>query len=142
MKDRYFLDTNIFVYTFDRKDSKKNNKAKDLIQLALRYQTGLVSYQVIQEFVNVANRILKPTMSGSDITDYLDSTLFPICKVYFSRELIEKGLRIIDISNYGWYDSLIIAAAIESGSKILYSEDMQHGQVIEGVEIINPFLEK
>jgi len=97
---------------------------------------------VIQEFVNVARRILKPTMSVSDITDYMNSTLFPICKLYFTRELIEKGLKIIDISNYSWYDSMIIAAAIESDSKILYSEDLQHGQIIEGVEIVNPFLSK
>ena len=139
MKDRFFLDTNIFVYTFDRMDSTKNNKANNLIQLALRSQTGIISYQVIQEFVNVARRILKPTMSASDITDYLNSAMFPLCKVYFTRELIEKGLKIIDISNYSWYDSMIIAAAIESGSRILYSEDMQHGQKIGDVVVVNPF---
>ncbi len=139
MKDRFFIDTNIFVYTFDEKDITKNKDARKLIELALKNYKGVISYQVIQEFVNVVSRIVKPPMSTKDISDYLNSTMYPICRVYFSKGLVTTALKMLNSYNYSWYDSLILAAAIESGSKTLYSEDLQHGQIVEGVEIINPF---
>ena len=66
--------------------------------------------------------------------------MFPICNVYFTKGLVDKAIKILDSLEYGWYDSLIISTALESGVSILYTEDLQNGQVIEGVEIVNPFV--
>ncbi|MCH8231261.1 MAG: PIN domain-containing protein [Bacteroidetes bacterium] len=140
MKDKFFLDTNLFIYTFNDKASDKQIKATELIELALLKDSGSISYQVIQEFVNVVSKTFQPRMAPDDISSYLKSTMFPICNVYFTKGLVDKAIKILDSLKYGWYDSLIISAALESGVSILYTEDLQNGQVIEGVEIVNPFI--
>ncbi len=140
MKDKFFIDTNIFVYSFDENDITKKNDAIKLIELALRNYNGVISYQVIQEIVNVVLKIVNPPMSIIDLSDYLNSTMYPICRVYFNKGLVTTALKILNSYNYSWNDSMIIAAAVESECKILYSEDLQHGQIIDGVEINNPFI--
>jgi predicted nucleic acid-binding protein len=71
----------------------------------------------------------------------LDASLSPLLRIYPSVVLYRRSLNIQSRYQYSFYDSLIIAAALEAGCKTLYSEDMQHGQRIEQVTIKNPFLE-
>lgn len=139
MNDRFFIDTNIFVYTFDSKDSKKNSISRSLIQKALTSGMGVISYQVIQEFLNVATRKFKCPLTPADSRNYLQKILNPLWQVYSTIEMFEQAIEISERWKYGFYDSLIIAGAISSGCSILYTEDLQNGQKIQSVEIVNPF---
>jgi len=140
MNGKFFLDTNILVYTFDP-DSPGNRKiALDLVQLALATGQGVISYQVIQEFLNVATRKFTRPLSYSDCRTYLYRVLTPLCAVFPSFDFYDRGLNIADRYGYGLYDSLIISAALTGGCGTLFSEDLQHGQKIRELTIINPFI--
>jgi predicted nucleic acid-binding protein len=139
MSDRYFLDTNVFVYCFDESNRRKHQKANDLVLGALRERSGLISSQVIQEFLNVATRKFTKPMTGPESRAYLQTVLAPLCEVFASVSLYEQALSIQSETNYSFYDSLMIAAAIEGRCRYLYSEDLQSGHTIRGLTIKNPF---
>ena len=140
MKDKFFLDTNIFVYSFDLKNKNKRNIANDIIKNALSSQKGCISYQVVQEFLNVSLKKFKTPLTFQDCQYYLNTVLDPLCEVYAGVGLFMNALEVSDKWKYSFYDSLIIAAALGSKCKILYSEDLQHQQKIQDLEIINPFI--
>src|SRR5882724_625685 len=74
MNGRFFLDTNIFVYSFDASSPKKAAQARKLIRSAIETRGGIVSYQVVQEFFNVALRRFSKPMSGVDAEQYFSTT--------------------------------------------------------------------
>jgi len=139
MNGRFFLDTNIFVYTFDPKAPSKSKKAAQLIHRAVDSGEGMTSYQVVQEFLNVALRRFSPAMSTAEAEQYLITVLRPLLAVHSSPALYLSALRLAEKYRLSWYDSLIVGAAIEGACDRLYSEDFQHGQKIEGLRIENPF---
>lgn len=138
MKDEFFLDTNIFVYSFD-KDATKSRIAKNLIAASLENNNAMISTQVVQEFLNVATRKFKPPLPMEDSRLYLEKVLSPLCEIFPNLELFGEALSIHARTAYSYYDSLIIAAALQGGCTHLYSEDMQHGHSIAGLKIVNPF---
>ncbi len=140
MKDKFFLDTNIFVYSFDRSNEPKRQKASQLIKQALVESKGCISYQVIQEFLNVATKKFATPLSLLDGQRYLDSVLYPLCQIFASVDLYHQALHLMQRWQYSFYDALILAAALQADCKILYSEDLQHGQAIKSLTILNPFL--
>ena len=140
MKGRFFLDSNILVYTFSRQDPEKRVLAQRLVQKALESQRGAISWQVVQEFLNVAQRKFPATFTPAHLKIYLDQFLSPLCQVYPSIELYRTAVNITERWQYSFYDALILASACESGSQTLYTEDLQHGQELLGLQIINPFL--
>lgn len=137
--ERFFIDTNVFVYTFDA-DVKKRETARALVDRALQDGNGCISYQVVQEFLNVATRKFAIPLATADAQQFLAAVLDPLCEVYASAELYRQGLEISERWKYSFYDSMIIAAARAAGCDVLYSEDLQHGQVIGTLKIVNPFL--
>jgi len=139
MSDKFFLDTNIFVYTFDQRDRDKNSIARSLIQNALNSGDGVISYQVVQEFLNVATRKFRNPMTPVDAKKYLQAVLKPFCQIYASLEMFGQAIDIAERWQYGFYDSLTVAAAISSGCSLLYTEDLHDGQKIQSVAIVNPF---
>ncbi len=141
MPDKVFLDTNVFIYSFDSRDSRKQRLAQDLIAEALETHQGAISSQVIQEFLNVASTKFTPALNRSDCQRYLDAVLAPLCEVYPSLPLYQQALDLREESGYGFYDCLIVAAALHCSCNILYSEDLQHGRFIHSLQIINPFLQ-
>ncbi len=134
-----FLDTNVFVYLFDETDDSKRERAERLVQRALERQTGCISFQVVQETLNVMTGKLK--VPPETARQLLNGILMPLCRVFPTQALYQNTLDLKVRYRLGFYDSLIVAAAIESGCRTLYSEDLQHGQQISGVVITNPFLE-
>ena len=140
MNGKFFLDTNIFIYSFDEKHGAKRQKAKSLIGDALESQKGIISFQVIQEFLNIATKKLPVAISFEDLNDYLQMVLIFLCNVYPTHELYQYALQLHKIHQIPFYDSLILVAAIKTDCKILYTEDLQHGRVISGVKIQNPFI--
>jgi predicted nucleic acid-binding protein len=139
MSGRFFLDTNIFVYSFDAGSPKKAAQSAKLITSAIESRRGIVSYQVVQEFFNVALRRFAKPMTSADAEQYLTTTFRPLLSVHSSPALYGEALRLGARFRLAWYDSLIVASAIEGECDILYSEDFQNGQQIGPVVISNPF---
>jgi predicted nucleic acid-binding protein len=139
MNTKYFLDTNIFVYTFDSTEPEKRAKARDLVSHALRRTQGVTSYQVVQEFINVATRRFERPLMPQDCAAYLDTVLAPLCQVFPSIDMYKEALDIHERWQFSYYDSLIVTAALSAGCERLYSDDLQHGQTIRDLVIENPF---
>lgn len=139
MSGRFFLDTNVFVYTFDDRNRDKEKKAAHLVRRAVDSGEGIVSYQVVQEFFNVALRRFSHPMTSVEAEQYLITVFRPLLAVHSSPGLYLEALRIVSRHKLAWYDSLIVAAALEAHCGTLYSEDLQDGREIEGLRIRNPF---
>jgi len=137
---RHFLDTNIFIYTFDRGAPDKARRANGLVSEALATGAGIISFQVAQEFVAVARKPFQTPMSFEQIEKYWHTTLRPLLLVHSSPGLFIRALDLARRDQLPWYDSLIVAAAIQGGCEILNSEDMQHGRCFGDLAVQNPFL--
>ena len=139
MNDKFFLDTNIFAYMFDARAAQKAEKARRLIKEAVSTRKGVVSQQVVQEFFNLAFRKFQPPMTLAETEDYL-STVFQPLLVVQSVQTYKEALQLHSRYRLPWYDSVIVAAARESGCEILYTEDFQHEQRFGELRVKNPFL--
>jgi predicted nucleic acid-binding protein len=134
---RSFLDTNVLVYSDDPRDPVKQTKALDLIKDHLRGRTGVVSLQVLQEYFVSATGKLK-----------LDAELAKRKVEVFARFHVAEptigdilaAINLHRLHGFSYWDALVIHCASQSGCSALLTEDMQHGQVIDGVKIVNPFL--
>jgi predicted nucleic acid-binding protein len=140
MSAKAFLDTNVFVYEIDSKEPKaKRQIAHNLIREALSERRGVISYQVIQEFLNMVSGKFSSSITPSDAEQYVRTVFQPLIVVQSSMELFNEALGIHARHKISWYDSLIVAAASEAHCAILYTEDLQHGAKVNGVRIENPF---
>jgi predicted nucleic acid-binding protein len=127
-----FFDTNVLLYLLS-KDAAKADRAE-----ALLASGGVVSVQVLNEFASVASR--KLAMTIAEIREIL-STIRAACAVMpLDIETHDLGLDIAERHRFSIYDALIVAAAVRAGCAILYTEDLQQGQVIEKLQIRNPFV--
>ena len=140
MSDRFFLDTNIFIYSFDQSAPLKSQKSAELIREALTTQKGVISYQVVQEFFNVALRRFTQPMKVADAEHYLSTVFRPLLGVHSSQALYAEALHLHAQSGLSWYDSLIVSAAIQARCDLLFTEDLQHGQRFGSLQVRNPFL--
>jgi predicted nucleic acid-binding protein len=140
MSVKFFLDTNVFIYSLEEISDTKTERARELIDRAITTRQGLVSYQVVQEFFNVALRRFENPMQSGEAEQFLTSVFRPLLVVPFSVALCTDALRVFQRYHFPWYDSLIVAGALQAQCGILYSEDFQHGQKLENLEIRNPFL--
>jgi len=132
MNARPFFDTNLLIYALAEADPRAD------VARALLAKGGIVSVQVLNEFVAAGRRKFK--MSWREITKALRSFQI-LCPepLPITLEMHEAALGIGQRYGYRIYDSLIIAAALQASCDTLYSEDMQSGQVIQGLTIRNPF---
>ena len=144
MKDEgmVFLDTNIFVYAFLASEPRKRAKAVELIESCLGSGRGCISYQVVQEFANVARKKFATRLSAENCKAFIDAAMQPLNRVASSTALIHTALDLQDELKYSFYDCVMLAAALQAGSSTLYTEDLQHWQLVHGtLRIVNPFLE-
>ena len=133
-----FLDTNVLVYSVDLESPEKRQRALELINRGLTEHTGCISFQVVQETLNV---LIRKTETPVDrIRQLMDSILVPLWQVYPSASLYQDAISIQGRYGFSFYDSLIVAAALEAGCTRLYSEDLQNGQQVQRLTIVNPFL--
>jgi predicted nucleic acid-binding protein len=137
--ERFFLDTNIFVYTFDSASPAKRARANDLVSRALDTRLGVISYQVVQEFLNVATRKFAKPMRAPEAQLYLARILMPLCEVFPDASLYSQALALREETQLSFYDSLIVSSAIAGDCRILWTENLQHKQRIRNLEIRNPF---
>ncbi len=134
-----FIDTNVFIYHLEALDARKHAIAERIVSEGLARETACISFQVIQECLNTMLRKAEIRLDTSGTKAYLDTVLVPLCKVPSSAELYRQSVDIQAHFRFSFYDSLIVAAALEAGCTRLYSEDMQHGQKIGRLVINNPF---
>ena len=139
MSARAFLDTNVLVYTFDGSSERKRARATELVNGALVDRSAMISFQVVQEFLNVATRKFAKPMTEADASLYLRRVLDPLCEVHSSPALYEQALDIRERWHFSFFDALIVAAALAGGCETLYSGDVQHGQKVRELTVINPF---
>ena len=138
--DRSFLDTNIFIYAGDEANPTKARRSRKLIADVVNSGNGVSSYQVIQEFVNVVLRRFRKTLLVEDVERFLATVFQPLAIIHSSFGLYAEALRLQTRYRLPWYDSLIVAAAVEADCSILYSEDFQHGQRFGSMTVKNPFV--
>jgi len=132
-----FLDTNVFVYLFDETAPAKRGIAEELVRRAIEDGTGAISYQVAQEALNVLTRKLQaPTPAAQR---FLEDVLSPLWRIGPSPELFERALELRARFGFGWYDALTVASALACNCDRLLSEDLQHGQRIGRLRIVDPF---
>ena len=136
---KVFFDTNILIYFVDEKDPRKQMIAKELIEAAVQNQNGMLSTQSLQEFYNATIKKLKcPKEKAKELVNMF-SELFPVKQV--SIPIILNAIDISIKDGFSFWDSMILSAANDTGCVIVYSEDMNNGQIVEGAKIINPFSE-
>jgi predicted nucleic acid-binding protein len=140
MSDRFFLDTNIFVYLFDQGAPQKTNISGELIDRALTTRKGAISFQVVQEFFNVILKRPSKPMTVSDAQQYLSEVFRPLLAVHSSVALYSEALRLHAAGGLSWYDALIVAGALQANCEHLFTEDLQHGRKFGPLKIVNPFL--
>lgn len=139
MSAEFFIDTNVFIYQLDGTDQRKCAIADDIIRDALAVGNGCISSQVVQECLNVALRKAQVPLSAVDTRAYLDAVLLPLMQITVSEALYHRALDVQGRWHFGFYDSLIVAAALMAGCRTLLSEDLQHGQKLDSLTIVNPF---
>lgn len=133
MKDKVFLDSNILLYTFDCKDTQKQSIAKDIVLS----DSNTISIQVVNEVSS--NLLRKFSFKNNHIKQFVSSCYSRYDVIGINKNIFLKSCDIRDKYNISYYDSLILASAIDAQCSILYSEDMQHNQKIENLTIVNPF---
>ncbi|CAM5797534.1 PIN domain-containing protein [Rhizobacter fulvus] len=134
-----FIDTNVFIYQLDTRDPRKHAIADRIVGEALATDNACISFQVIQECLNTVLRKAEITLDAAAARLYVDTVLAPLDRVASSIELYRRALDLQQRWKFSFYDSLIVAAALEAGCKHLLSEDLQHGQRIGTLRIENPF---
>jgi predicted nucleic acid-binding protein len=132
--DDSFFDTSVLLYLLSE-DANKADRVEELLA-----ENGTVSVQVLNEFAVVALRKLR--MPLRDVREILD-TIRAVCRVEsITLATHDRGLAINERYGFSLYDSMVVASALIGGARVLYAEDLQHGQVVDGqLRIVNPFLE-
>ena len=136
MSDKAFVDTNILVYTVDGRFPDKRQISLDLIANLQANKNLVTSTQVLQEFYNVTTHKLKldPIQMQNAVDD-----LSKLPTVLTDISLIQQGIKVSIHHKVRLWDALMLVAGFRANCYIIYSEDLTHGQVIQGIRILNPF---
>jgi predicted nucleic acid-binding protein len=140
MSDSIFADSNLWLYAFVLRPGEefKHTRALSLVEAMSRYT---ISTQVVSEVSS--NLLRKAGMAEDDVLDIVEG-FYRRCRIINTGlECHRTASRLRSAYQFSFWDSLIVAAAFEAGCNVIYSEDMQHGQVIDKkITILNPLLEK
>ncbi|MBA3584988.1 MAG: PIN domain-containing protein [Gemmatimonadetes bacterium] len=136
---RTFFDTNVLVYLFDEDAPANKARAQKLLEEEVSRGQAVLSTQVLQEFyVSVTRKLAEPLESEMAERAVRDLAVLPLIQI--DAQMILAAIRRSRDFQHSFWDALIIEAAITSGADRLFTEDLQHGQLIESVRIENPFL--
>ncbi len=130
-----FMDTNILVYAVVRDENEKRRRSLELIEKEI----FALSAQVLQEFYVIVTHKIAVPLSPDQALEWIEQfEMFPCISI--DTSLIKIGVEISVRYKISYWDGLILAAAEHSGAMILYSEDLNHGQLYGKVRVINPFI--
>jgi len=138
MTARLFVDTNVLVYSFDQKEPEKQRRAQDWLDHLWSTRAGRVSFQVLQEFYVIVTRKLVPGLD-SETARKIVRSLWAWQPVATDERTFLAAWSLQDRFHLSWWDALIVAAARSAGCSVLLTEDLQHGQDLEGLKVIDPF---
>jgi len=138
MTARVFVDSNVLVYSFDQREPEKLARARMWLDYLWAARTGRVSFQVLQEFYVTANRKLKPGLDAETARRVVRS-LWAWQPIATDEQSFVAAWGIQDRFQLSWWDALIVAAARSAGCSVLLTEDLQHGQSLDGVRVVDPF---
>ena len=137
--DLYFVDTNVLLYAADGRDRRKQRTAQQWLDKLWQDGNGRISWQVLHEYyINAVRKIAVPEPTARDTVE----ALIAWRPVYSSRGLVQAAWHCMDDAHVSYWDALVIAAAQRAGCQWLLSEDLQSGQSISGLTVLNPFLIK
>jgi predicted nucleic acid-binding protein len=133
MSDKPILDTNILIYAFGKQDDARKQLAIEIIT-----KCNIISLQVVNETIYVLQRKFKfPNPELNKVVEFIKQN-FVISDVNINT--LDQTLKIAETYGFSFWDSMIVAAALNNHCSILYSEDLHHNQVVEGrLQIVNPF---
>ena len=134
------IDTNILVYASDPMDPVRQERAIDLLQHLDLNRSGRLSAQVLAEFISVSTRSQRPLYTYAQVIRQVERLLqtFPVFDL--TPLIILEAARGAHDYSLSYYDAQIWAAARLNQTRVIFSEDFQHGQILEGIQFINPFL--
>lgn len=139
MPDNVFVDTNIVVYAHDKTAGAKHITARNIILDLWENKRGCLSIQVMQEFyVAVTQKVAKP-MDYTTATRIIRDLSFWQVHEPKARDII-NAIDLQQRYRISFWDAMIITSAVQLGCSMIWSEDLNHGQVYEGVKLLNPFL--
>jgi predicted nucleic acid-binding protein len=137
MNGKTFIDTNVLIYAHDLDAKERHTVAKETVYELWANRAGVLSTQVLQEFyVNVTRKLSKPLLKRNARAVVEKYALW--CVDTTPAE-IAVAFRIEDEARIGFWDALICAAALKAGAEIILSEDLNAGQKIAGIRVVNPF---
>jgi predicted nucleic acid-binding protein len=138
MRDKIFIDTNVLIYAHDVDAPGKHEVAKGVLGELWGERTGALSMQVLQEFyMNVTRKIKRPISRASA------RAIISSYEIWCAESVpadISTAFRIEDEAQIGFWDALIVAAALRAGASQILSEDLNAGQTIAGIRVVNPFM--
>jgi len=138
MSDKYFLDTNVLVHAYDAHDAGKQAKAQAVLRRAVETDAGVLSTQVLSEFIVVVTRKIKRPMELDEAQKLVKMfCILPVVEQTVNQ--IHSSIELSRKCRISFWDSMIIAAAKQAGCRLVYSEDLSDGQKYEGVSVRNPF---
>lgn len=133
-----FLDTNVLVYTLAADDARRSPIAQGLVRELMLSKTLHTSTQVLQELFVTLTRKVRTPLTAEQALRYLDQiATWPVAILDY--DAVRAAIQLSSSKSLSFWDALVVVAAARSGAKRLYTEDLQHGQVILGVEVVNPF---
>ena len=138
---RTFFDTNVLVYAFDCDELERRKKALSLLEREAARGRALLSTQVLEEFYVAVTRKLKRPL-GEEAAEQAVRHLARLAVVAIDPQLVFKGIVRSRVSRVSFWDSLIIESAIEGKAEVLYTEDMQHGQELDGIRYSQPLRQR
>jgi predicted nucleic acid-binding protein len=137
MSDKCFVDTNILFYAHDRESGPKRERARALVDSLWTSGYGVLSTQVLQEFCFSLERKVRPPLSFGEVRRRIENYLIWEIVVNTGQSVL-GALEIETRYKVSFWDALIVHAAQASGADILYSEDLNDGQVYGSVRVVNP----
>lgn len=139
MSDSFFIDTNVLLYAYDRDAGAKHEAAKKLVQQRWEQASGVISIQVLCDFFVRATRKDNAIINSEEAESIVRNLAYNWWVVVPDVQMVMEAIRGRKNYQFSFWDALIWAAAKKAGVKGIYTEDFQHGQIVEGVEFINPF---
>ena len=133
-----FVDTNVLVYARDESESEKQPQARAWLEFLWKTHKGRISMQVVQEYYQVMTRRLRPGLQ-SDIAREDIRDLMIWRPVAVDRQVVEQAWLAEDRFQLSWWDALVVGAARQLGCRYLLTEDLQDGQDLDGLTVVDPF---
>ena len=138
---RILIDTNVILYTYDYRDNVRKSRAADVLRILEENKYGVFSVQTLSEFMSVVTKGTTTIIECSELLNQLQYwiRLFPVLPL--TQNIVFEATRCVKDHKLSYYDAQIWATAKLNQIPVIFSEDFQDGQTLEGVRFVNPFSE-